>query len=314
MRQAGPGEASRAPGRAGRPVPTRTLSSPDRIVYPDVGITKQQVADYYRAVAPLLLPELVRRPLTLVRCPDGVGRQCFFQKHHADSFGPNVHAVSIREKDGNAENYLYVDDIAGVLDLVQMNVLELHLWGSRIEDLERPDRLVFDLDPGEGVTWKDLVAAARDVRARLQALGLESFPRLSGGKGLHVVVPLHPGPTWTQAKDFCESIAGAMALQAPGRYVATASKARREGVVFVDWLRNSRGATSIASWSLRARPQAGVAMPVAWTELGRTQSGADYPLARALRRATRARTDPWPGWASATRQDLPTPKRKTAGH
>ena len=308
MRQASPGTPGRAKvsAKVARPAaPPRTLSSPDKILYPVAGFTKQQVADYYRAVAPLLLPELVRRPVTLVRCPDGVDSPCFFQKHHADSFGPNVRAVDIVEKDGGSEAYPYVEDIAGVLDLVQMNVLELHLWGSRIEDLEHPDRLVFDLDPGPGVEWKDLVAAARDVRARLQAMGVDSFPRLSGGKGLHVVLPIRPGPTWDEAKDFCDGVADAMAEQSPDRYVATASKAKRKGVIFVDWLRNGRGATSVASWSLRARKEAGVAVPVAWSELGRLRSGADYPLDRALRRATRARADVWPGWAAATRQTLP---------
>ena len=283
---------------------TARISSPDRIVYPDSGITKQRVAAYYRAVAPLLLPELARRPLSLLRCPDGLKGQCFFQKHHAGRFGANVHPVSLREKDGGKAEYPYIEDVEGLIDLVQMNTIELHPWGSRIEDLEHPDRLVFDLDPGEGVDWKAIVAAAREVRGRLQDLGLQSFARLSGGKGLHVVLPIRPGPSWAQAKDFCEGIAGGLAEQAPQRYVATASKAKRKGVIFIDWLRNSRGATSIASWSLRARKEAGVAMPLAWSELGRTRSGADYPLQRALRRAGSQRKDPWEEWAQASRQKL----------
>ena len=280
------------------------LSSPGKIIFPDLGISKQQVADYYRAVAPQLLPELMRRPLSLVRCPDGIKGQCFFQKHHAGTLGEHVHAVPIREKDGGSEDYLYVEDVDGVLDLVQMNVLELHPWGARIEDVEHPDRLVFDLDPGEGVDWKAIAAAARDVRARLQEIGLVSFLRLSGGKGLHVVLPIAPGPGWTRAKAFCEAFANAMSTQAPERYVATATKAKRRGVIFIDWLRNGRGATSVASWSLRARKEAGVAVPLAWSELGRTKSGADYPLARAQRRAASLRKDPWEGWAAATRQEL----------
>jgi len=283
------------------------FTSPDKIVFPEAGITKQQVADYYRAVCAQLLPELARRPLSVVRCPDGIG-ECFFQKHHASKLGANVRAIPIREKDGGKADYLYVDDIDGVIDLVQMNVLEFHPWGARIDDVEHPDRLVFDLDPGEGVTWKAIVAAARDIRARLSAMGLESFPRLSGGKGLHVVLPVRPKADWTQAKAFCEAFADAMVEDAPDRYVATASKAKRGGVIFIDWLRNSRGATSVTSWSLRARPQAGVAMPLAWSELGRTRSGHDYPLPRALRRARTLRRDPWDGWAKATRQALPAPR------
>jgi bifunctional non-homologous end joining protein LigD len=284
--------------------PTR-ISSPDRVVYPELGISKEQVAGYYRAVAQHLMPELVRRPLSLVRCPDGIEGQCFFQKHHASKLGASVRAVPIREKDGGNEDYLYVDDIEGVINLVQMNVLELHPWGAHIDDVEHPDRLVFDLDPGEGVDWKTIVMAAREIRDRLAAMGLQSFPRLSGGKGLHVVLPIRPGPDWSEAKAFCETLADAMVSDAPERYVATASKAKRTGVIFIDWLRNSRGATSVASWSLRARKEAGVAMPLAWSELARTKSGHDYPLGRAMRRATRLRANPWEGWAKATKQKLP---------
>lgn len=280
------------------------LTSPDKLVYPQRRITKQQVADYYRVVAPLLLLEIAGRPLSLLRCPDGIDGGCFFQKHHAAKLGTHVRAVSIREKDGESADYLHVEDAAGVLELVQMNVLEFHPWGSRIDDLERPDRLVFDLDPGEGVDWKSMRAAARDVRARLQNRGLESFPRLSGGKGLHVVVPIRSGPDWAQAKQFSQSFADAMVDKAPLRYVANASKAQRKGVIFIDWLRNSRGATSVASWSLRARPEAGVAMPLAWEELVRTRSGSDYPMQRALRRSD-SRKEAWKGWQQANRQKLP---------
>jgi bifunctional non-homologous end joining protein LigD len=281
------------------------LSSPGKLVFPELGITKQQVADYYTAVAPLLLPELRDRPLSLVRCPDGIAGQCFFQKHHAATLGSHVRAVPIREKDGGSEEYVYVDGVDGVLDLVQMNVLEFHPWGARISDVEHPDRLVFDLDPGEGVDWNTIKAAAREIRARLQDASLESFLRLSGGKGLHVVVPVAPKHDWATAKAFCEAFARAMEAQAPQRYVATATKAKRKGVIFIDWLRNARGATSVASWSLRARKEAGVAVPLAWSELGRTKSGHDYPLARALRRATAQRKDPWEGWQAAARQRLP---------
>ena len=284
---------------------TSKLTSPDKLLYPGKKITKQQVADYYRAVAGRLLPEVARRPLSMLRCPEGVAGTCFFQKHHADALGAAVHAVPIREKDGGAEDYVYIEDVNGLLDLVQMNVLELHPWGSRIDDVEHPDRLVFDLDPGEGVDWNAIKAAARDVRDRLADAGLHSFLRLSGGKGLHVVVPIAPGPGWPAAKAFCEAFADAMAVRSPDRYVATASKAKRKGVVFIDWLRNGRGATSVASWSLRAREAAGVAMPLRWEELGRAKSGSDYDLERALRRAASLRRDPWEGWEKACRQSLP---------
>ena len=283
------------------------ITSPQKVVFPELKIRKQQVADFYRDVAPLLLPELADRPLSLVRCPDGIKGQCFFQKHHAATLGANVRSVPIREKDGSHEEYLYVDTIDGVLDLVQMNVLEFHPWGARIEDVEHPDRLVFDLDPGPGVDWAAIKAAARDVRDRLQEIGMKTFLRLSGGKGLHVVLPIAPEQDWTQAKAFCEAFARAMATRAPERYVATATKSKREGVIFIDWLRNGRGATSVASWSLRARKDAGVAVPLAWSELGRTRSGADYPLDKAIRRAKSAKKDPWldEGWTEALDQSLP---------
>lgn len=281
-----------------------TISSPDRVVYPDAGITKQQVADYYVAIAGRLLPEVVDRPLSLLRCPDGVGGECFFQKHHAAALGDSVHAVAVTTKDGGTADYMVIRDVDGLLALVQMGTIELHPWGARADNLEHPDRLVFDLDPGDDVPWKATIAAARDVRTRLTELGMQSFVRLSGGKGLHVVVPIAAGPDWQRAKAFCEGFADAMVVSAPDRYVATASKARRHGVVFIDWLRNARGATSVASWSLRARPDAPVAVPLRWSELGRTRSSADYPLSRALRRAASLGDDPWEGWGDACRQAL----------
>jgi len=277
------------------------LTHPERIVFPDTAITKQDVADYYRAVARWMLPELVRRPLSVMRCPDGAGKECFFQKHHAGALGAHVHAVRLKEKTG-ADDYLYVEDIDGVLELVQMNTLEFHPWGARIDEPDQPDRLVFDLDPAPDIEWKAVIAAAREVRARLAETGLESFPRLSGGKGVHVVVPIRRGPDWNSAKTFCGAFAEAMAAHKPLTYLATASKAKREGRIFIDWLRNTRGATSVASWSLRARTGAPVAMPLTWTELGRTKSGHDFDLPRALRRAKTLRADPWPGFARAARK------------
>ncbi len=279
------------------------LTHPERIVYPGTDITKGRVAEYYRAVADWLLPELVGRPLSLLRCPDGIDAQCFFQKHHNDNLGANVHPVTLRESDGKAD-YVYVDGIEGVLDLVQMNTLEFHPWGAKRDAPDRPDRLVFDLDPDEGITWSDVKRAAREVRDRLEEAGLHSWVRLSGGKGVHVCVPIVPDSDWDAAKAFSEAFADAMVAQSPLRYVATASKAARKDRIFIDWLRNARGATSVASWSLRARAGAPVAMPLQWDELSRTKSSADFDLARALRRAASLRADPWEGFAT-TRQKLP---------
>lgn len=279
------------------------LTHPERIVYPGAGISKGEVADYYRAVEAWLLPELIDRPLSLLRCPDGIAGQCFFQKHHADSLGPGVHPVSLRESAGQAD-YVYVRDLGGVLSLVQMNTLEFHPWGARRKTPDKPDRLVFDLDPAEDIPWSELKRAAREVRDRLAELGLDSWPRLSGGKGVHVVAPFRPGPDWAAAKAFSEGFADAMAAQSPQRYIATASKAARKGRIFIDWLRNARGATSVASWSLRAREGAPVAMPLRWDEFSRARSSTDFDLAKALRRASRLRIDPWEGFAES-RQRLP---------
>jgi bifunctional non-homologous end joining protein LigD len=251
---------------AGREV---TLTSPERVVYPKRKLTKQDVADYYRDIAPLLLTELRDRPLSLLRCPGGVGSECFFQKHHATALGPSVRIVPIAEKGGGRAEYLYVHDVAGVLELVQMNVLEFHPWGARVDDPELPDRMVFDLDPGDGVAWNDVKAAARDVRDKLAGVGLTSWVRLTGGKGLHVVVPITRGPSWDEVKSFCGAFAGALAEHEPLRYVSVAAKKKRGGKIFVDWLRNGRGATSVCSWSLRAREGATVAVPLRWDELGR---------------------------------------------
>jgi bifunctional non-homologous end joining protein LigD len=280
-----------------------TITHPDRVVYPKDGITKGQVADYYRRIAPLLLPELAGRPLSLLRCPDGAGGECFFQKHHAPSLGKEVRAIPLKQKSGT-EDYLYVDDVDGVLELVQMNTLELHPWGSTVAAPEKPDRLVFDLDPGPGVSWSQVKDAAREVRANLRKAGLESFVRLSGGKGLHVVVPIDPGPGWDTVKEFCEAFANAMAQHRPERYIATMNKAKREQKIFIDWLRNGRGNTSVCSWSLRAREHATVAVPLRWEDLGKVKSPGEFTLDKALQRAARLKSDPWKDIATL-KQSLP---------
>lgn len=279
------------------------ITHPDRVVFEGARYTKGDVADYYRSVAKWMLPELAERPLSLLRCPSGSQGECFFQKHHADSLGERVRAVALKQKSGT-EQYVYVDSVEGVLDLVQMNTLEFHPWGARVEAPEKPDRIVFDLDPGDGVRWPTVVAAARDTRAKLKSAGLDSFVRLSGGKGLHVVVPIAPGPSWDAVRAFCEGFAGAMATHAPDKYVVTMSRAKRPGKIFIDWLRNTRGATSVASWSLRARKGAPVAVPVRWEDLGGIRKPDAFDLAKAKQRAARLRKDPWAGLGEI-KQTLP---------
>lgn len=261
-----------------------TLSSPDRVVYPDAGFTKRDVFEYYLGVADRLLPELRGRLLSIVRCPDGIGGQHFFQKHAGPGFGASVRSHELVENDGDHGTYFHVDDLPGLMSLVQMNALELHVWGSRVEALERPDRIVFDLDPDTAVGWGEIKRAAVDVRDRLDEVGLASYPRLTGGKGVHVVVPLRAEAEWGTVRDFCSAFAHAMATQEPDRFTATMSKAKREGRIFLDWLRNGRGATAIASWSLRARPGAPVAVPLTWAELSRIRKAARFTLKDAVKR------------------------------
>lgn len=300
--------------REDKPMPAPVkLSSPDKLLYPDDGISKQQVFEYYRGVADRLLPEVIMRPLSLLRCPDGIDQAQFFQKHHRGELGRAVHAVQIMEKSGQRKPYVYIEDLDGLLELVQHNVLEFHPWGARIDDPEHPDRITFDLDPDPALPWREVRAAARELRNLLAEVGLQSFVRLSGGKGAHLVVPIERGPDWTEVKAFCEAFAKTLARQQPQRYIAKASRAERHGRIFIDWLRNGRGATSVCSWSLRARPGAPVAIPLRWDEFGRSRSARDFDLAKAQRRLRRLGSGPWPALDSID-QTLPTAESLRHGH
>ncbi len=259
------------------------ISSRDRVVFPDSGQTKGQLADYYEAVAPIMLPFAARRPASLVRCPQGRARKCFFQKHDSGAFGDAVHSVPIQEKDGGTEDYLYIEDARGILQCVQMGTIEFHGWGSRTGDVELPDRMVFDLDPDEGLDFEDVKQAARDIRARLSDIGLVSFAMLSGGKGVHVVVPLTPGHSWDAHKDFSRRFAEALSLAEPDRFTATMSKAKRKGKIFIDWLRNQRGSTAVLPYSARARSGAPVAVPIGWNELKWIDDAKPYSIDDAKR-------------------------------
>jgi bifunctional non-homologous end joining protein LigD len=284
------------------PAPEVRLSSPTKIIFPDRNITKQQVADYYRAVAPHLLKEIAGRPLSVIRCPDGAAKACFFQKHHTAGLEV-VRFVRLKEEAGVNANYLVVDDLPGLMELVQFNALEFHPWGSHADDPDHADRVVFDLDPGPDVPFAEVKRAATHVRGLLKELGLQSFLRTTGGKGLHVVVPLNPPNAWPLVKRFAKGFAEALAGSDPDRYLATATLKLRPGKIFVDYLRNGRGATAVASYSLRARTGAPVAVPLAWSELAKLKSGHPFDMDATLARITRQRKDPWAG-IDALRQDL----------
>lgn len=270
------------------------LSSPTRVVFPDIGATKEDVATYYATVMDWILPEVIDRPLSIIRCTQGVGRPCFFQKHHTPGLD-HVDKVKLKEEAGNQADYLVVRDARALMDLVQFNALEFHPWGSTAENPERANRIVFDLDPGPGVAWSEVVEAARYIRKLLASLELESFVRTSGGKGLHVVVPANPGCDWRVVKPFARSFAETMAATEPLRYVATSSKKFRTNKIFVDYLRNGRGATSVSSFSLRAREGAPVAMPLRWEELSKVKSGHAFNIESAVVRLKRMRKHPWAG-------------------
>ena len=282
---------------------TPPVTHRERVIF-DGGKTKGDLADYYWQIAPLMLRYAAERPVSLVRCPQGRAKRCFFQKHDSGSFGDHVHHVPIVEKDGAAEDYLYLDDAEGILSCVQMGTIEFHGWASRANDVEHPDRMVFDLDPDEGLDFSSVKKAAVDIRRRLEEMGLVSFPLLSGGKGVHVVVPLTAGHDWAAHKDFSRRFAEALSMAEPQRFVATMSKAMRKGRIFIDWLRNQRGSTAIMPYSARARAGAPVAAPVSWDELAEIGRPSQFSIADAGVLLDRAGSSELRDWGVAS-QALP---------
>lgn len=269
------------------------ISHPDRVVYPEAGLTKGDVATYYAAVAPRMLPHLEDRPLSLVRCPGG-REECFYQKNVEDTFPDAVHRVDVEDEDGDVIHYAMVNDTAGLVSLIQMGVLEIHPWGARRDRLDRPDLLTFDLDPGPGVGWERMAEAAHLLHQLLEHLELVSFVKTSGGKGLHVVLPIDRRTPWDEAKAFTRSAAETLVRAAPDRFVATASKAKRKGKIFIDYLRNARGATSVAAYSTRAREGAPVSMPIAWDEVDDADP-AGWTVKNTRQRIAAQKQDPWAG-------------------
>ena len=243
------------------------LTHPDRVLWEGQGLTKLGLAEYYAEVSDYILPHVTGRPLALVRCPNGAEGQCFYQKHAFAGLTDAVDVVKVEENGGEAET-LVIHDLRGLITLVQASVLEIHPWGARIEDTEHPDILIFDLDPGDGVPWTAVIEGAREIRQRLKEAGIESFVKTTGGKGLHVVSPLRPGPGWDELKEFAHAIALSMERDAPAKYISNMAKKARSGKIFIDYLRNGRGATAVAAYSTRARPNAPVSTPVRWEELG----------------------------------------------
>ena len=278
------------------------LSSPDKVLYPEQGITKLELAEYYVAVADRMLPHVARRPVTMVRCPTGAEKKCFYQRHAGSGVLPQLKEVTVP---GFDEPYLYIEDVAGLVAMVQMGTLEIHPWGVTVERPDMPDRIIFDLDPDEGLSFSDVVAAALEVRERLRRVDLESFVKTTGGKGLHVVVPVEPVTEWRAAKSFAKSFSEAMAADAPERYLTKISKAERAGRIFIDYLRNDPTSTAVGPYSTRSRPGAPVAMPIEWEELELPLNPAAFSIETAPARVAE-RKDPWAEIGSV-RQRLPLP-------
>ncbi|WP_292529081.1 DNA ligase D [Methylocystis sp.] len=287
-----------------------TLTHPDRLYWPDQGVTKQGLADYYSEVWRYIAPFIVKRPLALLRCPNGVDGEKFFQKHAWKGIDPNIVLID-DPKEKEEEPLLSIKDLSGLIALVQAAALEIHPWGSTASDWERPDVIIMDLDPGEQVAWETVIAAAEETRDRLQDLGLSAFVKTSGGKGLHVLAPVHPKAEWPEVKAFTKSVADAMASDSPDKYVATITKSKRRGKILVDYLRNQRGSTAVAPYSTRARPGAAVSMPLAWDELS-PAIGPDYfTIAKTLARLDSLQADPWADFRRAAAPiESPKPRRK----
>jgi bifunctional non-homologous end joining protein LigD len=280
------------------------------MMFPAARATKLDLAHFYEMIADWIMPHVVDRPLTLVRCGSGVpvtgarkGVDCIFMKH-AKVWGPaTIRRVRIREKTKIGE-YLVADSLEAIVGLVQMDVLEIHTWNSRCASLEKPDRIVIDLDPGNRVGWAEVVEAARLARRLLQSIGLDSFAKTTGGRGVHVVVPLTPRADWTACLEFARHVAESFEAQDPARFTTRFAKAGRERLILIDYLRNNRTNTSIAAYSTRARPEAPVSVPVTWNELTADRPPDRFTIATVPGRLARLRTDPWKAYWT-TKQTLP---------
>jgi bifunctional non-homologous end joining protein LigD len=307
---------TRSDGEAGRTrgptlVSGVRLTNPQRVLYPDHGVTKRDLAAYYEMVAEWMLPHISERPLTLVRCPAGQQAHCFFQKHFDDSVPDNIRRVLIEERDG-PEWYGVLNSMDGLVSLVQLGALELHSWNSRADRLERPDRLIIDLDPDPGVAWDAVVDSALHVRDVLAELGLESFVKTTGGKGLHVVVPLVRRADWSEVRRFSQAVATLLAQAAPGLYTTEFSKQKRRGRILLDYLRNARGATAIEAYSTRARPRAPVAAPIYWDELADPVRADSFTVLNMADRKKELGDDPWKDFG-AVKQSLTAPMKRKLG-
>ena len=285
------------------------VSSPKRVLFDELALTKEALARYYDSVAEWMLPDLKNRPLSLVRCPKGPGEGCFYQKHIDKAWSTEIERVPIPESDGEGI-YAVANTAAAVVGLVQKGVIELHAWGSTTRDLGKPDRMVFDLDPDPAVPWREITAAARTTRDMLQDLGLESFVKTSGGKGLHVMVPIAAKHDWDEVKEFSRRAAEALVADSPRLFTAKMAKKERTGKIFIDWLRNGSGATTVAAYSVRARKGAPVSTPLHWDEVGGRLKPGSFHAGNVVRRLQGLHSDPWKTFRRTSQTLTATMKRK----
>jgi len=289
-----------------------SISHPERVMFPDAGLTKADIAQFYERISDWILPHVEGRPLTLVRCPQGISGDCFFMKHSKVWAPAALRRVSIQEKK-KVGDYLVADTTAAIVSLVQMDVLEIHTWNTRIDNVEQPDRIVFDIDPGGDVPWAHVIESAHLVRRILQTVDLASFPKTTGGNGLHVVVPIVPRTDWSTCLEFSRALAGAIERHDPKRYTTAFAKAGRERKILVDYLRNNRTNTSVAAFSTRAREGAPVSMPIRWDELTARLQPSAWTVRTAERRLSSLRADPWRDYWT-TKQRLPARAAKALAH
>jgi bifunctional non-homologous end joining protein LigD len=281
------------------------------VLYPEQGITKVMLARYYVAISDWIIPEVRNRPLSLVRCPDGEGKACFYQKHVGIGIPDSIGRVEIAEKSGK-RTYPVIENLAGLIATVQIGVLELHPWGSTVPELETPDRITFDLDPDIGLPWQLVTEAAIEMRETLLGIGLRSFAKTTGGKGLHVVVPIAPKLDWDQVREFSKWVAERFVAAYPDRFTSNMAKRARAGRIFIDYLRNSRGATAIAAYSPRARQDAPVATPLSWEEVENGVKPDRFTIATVPERLAGLGADPW-AEVHGLRQSISARARREAG-
>ena len=269
------------------------LTHPDKILYSDAGLRKRDLAAYYAAVGQWMLPHVSNRPLTLLRCPNGFDKDCFYQKHAEASANEAIARVKIKDSGGGVSHYMMANSVTAIVALLQLGVLEIHPWGSRAGKLDFPDRLIFDMDPDEAVSWEDLKQAALIVKTLVESVGLVPFLKTTGGKGLHVVVPIEPKLNWEMVKGFCKAVADVLERTFPDRFTSKLLKVSRRGKIFIDYLRNAEGSTAVAAYSTRAKPNAPVSTPIAWDELSRDVRLAHFNVKNVPQRLAKMKHDPW---------------------